>query len=146
MHKGVWIYIADVKRFNERVFLYVGKTGCKVDKLETSPWGRLTAHLDNSALKNNCLLHHLKKMRIPPEECVFELTCFGPCLVGEGVSEAQEHLIIEEAEAQLAERIDAAGYPIVGKHRHRLPCGAKAKPIVDRIVKTISKKYLTNVK
>jgi hypothetical protein len=146
LHKGVWLYIADVKRFNERVFLYVGKTGKKRVPEDTSPWGRLAAHLDDDAKPYNCLLHHLRNAEIPAEECVFELSCFGPSLVGDGVSEHDEHEIIEEAEAQLAERLATAGYPMVGKHARRKQHTAYAKTCVDKIINTINKKYLIFVK
>jgi hypothetical protein len=143
LHKGVWLYIADVKRFKERVFLYVGKTGKKRVPKDTSPWGRLAAHLDDASKPHNCLLYHLRNAGIPAEECVFELSCFGPSLVADGVSERDEHEIIEEAEAQLAERLIAGGYPLVGKHVHRPDHALSAKTIVDNIVKTVNRKYLT---
>jgi hypothetical protein len=146
LSKGVWLYIADVKRYNERIFLYVGKTGKKHVPEDTSPWGRLAAHLDDDAKPHNCLLYHLRNCGISAEECVFELSCFGPNLVGEGVSEAEEHEIIEEAEAQLAERLEAAGYPVVGKHTNRVDFENKSRIIVNEIIKTINKKYLINVR
>jgi hypothetical protein len=146
LHKGVWLYIADVKRFNDRLFLYVGKTGRKKVPEDTSPWGRLAAHLDDDAKPYNCLLHHLRNAEIPAEQCVFELSCFGPSLVGDGVSEHDEHEIIEEAEAQLAERLIAGGYPVVGKHVHRNKHISEAKKIVDNIINTLNKKYLIYIK
>lgn len=146
LSKGVWLYIADVKRYNERIFLYVGKTGKKHVPEDTSPWGRLAAHLDDDAKPHNCLLYHLRNHGIPAEECVFELSCFGPNLVGDGVSEAEEHEIIEEAEAQLAERLDAAGYMILGKHTRRYKYENQSRNIVNKIIKTINKTYLANVK
>jgi len=146
LSKGVWLYIADVKRYNERIFLYVGKTGYKYKLKETSPWGRLAAHLDGDTRSPNFLLHHLKNREISAEECVFELSCFGPNLVGDGASEAEEHEIIEEAEAQLAERLEAAGYPIVGQHAQRPKYQMRSKLITDKIVRSINKKYLTLLK
>jgi len=146
LHKGVWLYIADVKRYNKRVFLYVGKTGKKRIPEDTSPWGRLAAHLDDASKPLNCLLYHLRNAEIPAEGCVFELSCFGPSLVGDEVSEHDEHEIIEEAEAQLAKRLETAGYPVVGEHAHRLDHASLAKTIVDRIIKTVSQRYLINLK
>jgi len=146
LSKGVWLYIADVKRYNERIFLYVGKTGRKYVPEETSPWARLAAHLDDDSKPSNCLLYHLRNHGINPEECVFELSCFGPNLVGDGVSEKEEHEIIEEAEAQLAERLVAAGYPVVGNHSHKSKFQINAKSIVDKIISNISKSYLKEIK
>jgi hypothetical protein len=145
LSKGVWLYIADVKRYNERIFLYVGKTGRKHVPEETSPWARLAAHLDDESKPNNCILYHLRNQGVNPEECVFELSCFGPNLVGDGVSEKEEHEIIEEAEAQLAERLKASGYPVVGKHNHKTVFEIKARCIVYKIIKTLQKKYLNNL-
>jgi len=142
LSKGVWLYIADVKSYNERVFLYVGKTGKKHVPEDTSPWGRLAAHLDDEEKPHNCLLYHLRSHGIPVEECVFELSCFGPDLVGDGVSEAEEHEIIEEAEAQLADRLKAAGYPVVGNHARRPDFYTRSNLIVNKITKCLNKQYL----
>jgi hypothetical protein len=142
LSKGVWLYIADVKRYNERVFLYVGKTGKKHVPEDTSPWGRLAAHLDDEEKPYNCLLYHLRNHGVPAEECVFELSCFGPDLVGDGVSEAEEHEIIEEAEAQLADRLKAAGYPVVGNHARRPDFYTRSNLIVNKITKCLNKQYL----
>jgi hypothetical protein len=146
LSKGVWLYIADVRRYNERIFLYVGKTGRKYVPEETSPWARLAAHLDDDSKPSNCLLYHLRNQGINPEECVFELSCFGPNLVGDGVSEKEEHEIIEEAEAQIAERIKSAGYHVVGNHARRLQFSKTSLKISEKIINEINKRYLTKLK
>jgi hypothetical protein len=146
LSKGVWVYIADVKFYNERIFLYVGKTGKKYVPEDTSPWSRLAAHLDDASKPNNCLLYHLRKHGIKAEECAFELSCFGPNLVGVGVSEEEEHEIIEEVEAQLAERLKQSGYPLVGRHKRRKAHYNTASPIVEKIIRTLKTSYLKVLK
>jgi hypothetical protein len=153
LQDGVWIYVADVKRYRERLFLYVGKTGKKCTKggrgpTPTSPWARLAAHLDDAAIPFNCLKHHLKTNcnSIDIRKCFFELSCFGPKLVDNASSVSEEHEIVQEVEAQLADRIRTAKYPLIGTHIHAARRRDQATPIVDSIVNELKKGYLTALK
>jgi hypothetical protein len=147
LDKGVWIYVAEVRRYGKRVFFYVGKTGWKQSCEESSPWSRLAAHLDEETAqgKRMPLLYHLRERGVNPDDCTFELSCFGPDLVEQKVAPSVEHEIIQEAEAQLAARIADAGYEVVGNHEGCAQRADEAGPIVEELVAALSSSYLKNL-
>jgi hypothetical protein len=78
LERGFWLYVWRIKCKN-REFYYVGRTNDSSSQFATSPFSRLSRHLDISENASaNMILRHVKQRDFNPISCSFEMIAVGP--------------------------------------------------------------------
>src|ERR1017187_4184915 len=78
LQRGFWLYVWIIRN-QGREFLYVGRTGDSSSKHASSPFRRLSAHLDEKiTAKGASMRNQLRREGLEPEGCHFRMVAFGP--------------------------------------------------------------------
>lgn len=78
LERGFWLYVWRIQCGADG-FFYVGRTGDSSSQFASSPFSRLSQHLDvRSSAKANTLLRHVRSEKFDPLACTFDLLAFGP--------------------------------------------------------------------
>jgi len=122
LNRGFWLYTIDIVAPDRRV-LYVGRTGDSSSPHASSPFSRVTQHLDHRTnAKGNALLRNLRAEGIDPSCCTFRLIAHGP--LHPEVESFDDHKPVRDRMAALEKGLAAAlresGFVVLGKHSARL--------------------------
>ena len=127
LRRGFWLYVWRIKS-GDQLVLYVGRTGDSSSNFASSPFTRISRHLDlKENAKSNSLVRRLrdKKLDLNPEECDFIFTAWGP-LFEERSDSTDEHRKLRDRtgamEKLLAAKLEDRGYKVIGNHH------SKSKP------------------
>jgi len=116
--RGFWLYVWEIAD-GSRTVLYVGRTGDTSLPNASSPFRRISQHLDSKAnAKGNALLKQLTRAKLVPERCHFEMVAIGP-LFPEQRDPAQHRLFRDKTaalERMLADHLRKRGYDVLGAH------------------------------
>jgi len=121
LERGFWLYVWKIFDGTHTV-LYVGRTGDNSSPYASSPFGRVGQHLDSrSKAKANSLYRNLRREKLKPMNCSFEMYALGP-LYPEQKSwkEHQKYRdVVAPIEAALAVHLGDRGYRVIGNHGSR---------------------------
>jgi hypothetical protein len=127
LERGFWLYAWRVTA-GDRVIFYVGRTGDSSSRYAASPFSRLGQHLDvRPKASANMVLRQVRKAKIDPLSCKYELVAFGPLFPER--DNLEEHRLYRDRvaplESALAQILKSRGFEVVGKH------GKAGKPDPD---------------
>ncbi|HEY8706901.1 MAG TPA: hypothetical protein VIM34_02780 [Burkholderiaceae bacterium] len=118
MERGFWLYAWRIRRDSGQ-FFYIGRTGDSSSRFASSPFARLSQHLDIRAnAKANTLLRHVLKEGFDPLACNFELLAFGPLFPEQATMELHRKFRdqIAPLESSLAALFRKRGLEVRGAH------------------------------
>jgi hypothetical protein len=118
LQRGFWLYAWRISE-GDRRFFYVGRTGDSSSQFASSPFSRLSQHLDiRPNAKANALLRHVRLQKFDPLQCKFELLAFGPLFPEQETMELHRRFRdqISPLEAALAELLRSRKLNVVGIH------------------------------
>ena len=118
LERGFWLYVWRIE-CQERVYFYVGRTGDSSSKFAASPFSRLSQHLDvRQTAAANMLMRHVRRLKLDPLACDFELLAFGPLFPEQPTLELHRKYRdrIAPLEAALATHLRSEGFEVVGNH------------------------------
>jgi hypothetical protein len=121
LERGFWLYVWRIQSPVKLVW-YVGRTGDNSSPNASSPFGRLSQHLDlRTSATANMLARNLLRVGIEPEQCHFRLLTIGPLFPEQNTFE--EHLPFRDStaliEAELAHYLTKQGLEVIGTHPPR---------------------------
>lgn len=126
LERGFWLYIWRVKH-NEQTVLYVGRTGDSSSQYASSPFSRISQHLDLRPTANaNTLLRNIRSAGLDPIASEYELLAIGPLFPEQPTLEAHRmhRDIVAPLESALASHLRSAGHTVIGKHPKSRPYDA----------------------
>ena len=118
LERGFWLYVWRIE-CHDRMFFYVGRTGDRSSKFAASPFSRLSQHLDvRKTAAANMLMRHVRRLKLDPLACVFELLALGPLFPEQSTLELHRMYRdrIAPLEAALAAHLCSKGLEVVGNH------------------------------
>ena len=118
LQRGFWLYAWEIK-FRESKMYYVGRTGDSSSQFAASPFSRLSQHLDvRPTAAANMLLRHLRRLKIDPLDCTFELMAFGPKFPEQETLNKHREIRdqISPLESALADFLKSRGCDVIGTH------------------------------
>ena len=135
LKRGFWLYVWHICS-GSKEFYYVGRTGDSSSQFASSPFSRLSQHLNmRSNAKANTLLRHVQAQGLDPLDCTFELQAYGPLCLEQPSLEL--HRIyrdqIAPLETVLAELLKAMGFNVVGVHGKPRTACPKMRLEVERV-------------
>ena len=145
LSRGFWLYVWTII-CNDRVVLYVGRTGDSSSPNASSPFRRIGQHLDaRPNAKGNALATQLGKVGIDPINCAFEMMAFGPIFPEQ--DNMDDHKVFRDRaaglERALADHLLAQGHEVVGTHPRRRPLDAKTRALFDELCVAVDDQLTT---
>lgn len=140
LERGFWLYVWRIKS-GRRQFLYVGRTGDSSSRFAASPFSRLSQHLDvRPKATANMLLRHVRKQKLDPIRCSFEMVAFGPLFPEQPDLERHRRFrdIVAPLESALAEHLRGRRYTVVGNHS---TTGKLNKALFARVRRAVDKAF-----
>lgn len=139
--RGFWIYVWRVSDV-ARTVVYVGRTGDSSSAHASSPFKRLSQHLDSAAnAKGNALARQLAASGLQADSCAFELVAVGPLFPEEG--EWQRHCVVRDRMAALeravADHMRSHGYVVIGTHS---PTGTVDPELLAQVCAVLDERLL----
>jgi len=116
LERGFWLYVWRIE-CHDRVFFYVGRTGDSSSKFAASPFSRLSQHLGvRKTATANMLMRHVRRLKMDPLACDFELLALGPLFTEQSTLELHRKYRdrIAPLEAALAAHLRSKGLEVVG--------------------------------
>mgnify|MGYP001560457347 FL=1 len=138
LKRGFWIYLWRI-RSREKMIIYVGRTGDNSSRYASSPFNRLSTHLDlRQTAKGNSLVRLLKGKGINPVSCTFEMLAVGPLFKEQRSYRSHKPYRDRTAllEAELASYLKEKGYEVLGNHPK---CGEYDRRIFAKLKKTVDR-------
>jgi len=132
LRRGFWLYVWKIKQEDD-VYVYIGRTGDSSSPNASSPFVRISQHLDfRPNAKANSMGKHLCHRRIRPDACSFEMLAIGPLFreARDMGSHRPRRDKVGAAEKVLAQLIRERGYCVLGRHSSRTE---PSRTIVRRI-------------
>jgi hypothetical protein len=134
LNRGFWIYIWDIHSTDR--FLYVGRTGDSSSPNASSPFSRISQHLNfRASAKGNSIAKRLLERNIFPNACSYEMIAIGPIFPEQDNFEA--HIPYRDKMATLekfvADLLCSKGYSVLGKHFN----GSEVEPSLIEAVRSI---------
>lgn len=132
LNRGFWLYIWHV-RGPLCHHVYVGRTGDSSSPHASSPFKRISQHLDPGPnAKGNALGKQLKRAGCKYEECSFEMVAIGP--IWPEQADFESHKAVRDRTAALeraiADELRDRGYVVLGTHPRT---GAPDQTLLQRI-------------
>ncbi len=118
LDRGFWLYVWKVTGPHKTV-LYVGRTGDSSSANASSPFSRLSAHLQSKdTAKGNTLHRQLVHAGIDPIKADFQMAAVGPLFAEQRTWTDHRPFRDRMAamEKELAERLLGSGWDVVGHH------------------------------
>jgi hypothetical protein len=118
LNRGFWLYVWEIKRPRTR-YVYVGRTGDSSSPRASSPFKRISQHLDASSnAKGNALGKQLRRAGVNCEECSFEMVAVGPIFREQVDFVAHKPVRDRMAalERAIADKLRQRGYEVLGTH------------------------------
>jgi hypothetical protein len=141
LRRGFWLYVWKVTA-SKKTVLYVGRTGDSSSANASSPFSRLSAHLQSKEnAKGNSMHRQLIKAGLDPMQAEFQLAAVGPLFPEQ--STFQKHCPIRDRmaamEKELAERLDGSGWTVIGNHNNKHQVDNRDKERLDGVFSEIIK-------
>lgn len=137
LERGFWLYVWKIE-FNGRLFFYVGRTGDSSSSHASSPFNRISQHLDfRSNAKGNSLARHLKHAGIEPKRSKFNMLALGPFFAEQEDFEKHKPLrdYMATLEVEVAKWLRKHGLTVIGIHHQG--CEVPIE-IVENVMKKVN--------
>ncbi len=138
LNRGYWLYLWRVT-CGKSLFIYVGRTGDSSSNNAGSPFTRISNHLNSRpTAKGNSLWKQLKKVKVDPIKCSYEMIAVGPIYDEEKVTD--KHRLRRDQlaglEREVAHYLKSCGFTVLGIHYSNKQVGQTlVKPILNIINK-----------
>ena len=119
LERGFWLYVWKITDQNDRLALYVGRTGDSSSANAASPFNRIGQHLDfRPKAKGNAMARQLAAADMEPRWCFFEMVAIGPLFPEQKSFTAHCPFrdTLAALEMKCADYLKSRGYGVLGTH------------------------------
>jgi len=123
LQRGFWLYVWEII-YQQRTYIYVGRTGDSSSPNASSPFSRIGQHLDfRYNAKGNSLAKHLSEAGVDPKSSKFRMLALGPLFPEQESFEAHRPYRDQMAtlEHKTADYLRNMKFNVLGTHQEGIP-------------------------